>query len=306
MLNAVDKGLLETVADLYKIPSGAFSLRKNGSGLFINSSENVTVKAKEGQPGIDVIVKPGTKNESIHIPVIISQSGIKDMVYNTIEIGEGADVVLVAGCGIHNSGSEASQHDGVHNIIIKKGARLRYIEKHYGEGNGSGGKILNPQTVVEIHEGGIGEFEMVQIGGVDSTHRVTEAKLGKRAKLVIKERLMTHGEQEAFSDIKIELNGEEALADVISRSVAKHTSSQVFRAQVIARSAGRGHVECDSIIMDSAKISSIPEIRAEHPEAELTHEAAIGKISGEQIIKLMSLGLSEEEAVKVVIEGFLR
>jgi Fe-S cluster assembly scaffold protein SufB len=306
MLNALDKKLLSTVADLHDVPQGAYSIRKDGESLLINSIENIVISPKKDRPGIDIKVKPGTKNQAVHIPVIISMSGIKEVVYNTIEIGEDADILLVAGCGIHNPGSKESRHDGVHEIIIGKNAKLRYVEKHYGEGTGKGKRVLNPKTVIEVHENGTGEFEMVQIEGVDDTHRITEAKLHERARLIMTEKLMTHQDQKARSDVVVELLGKGSSVKVVSRSVAKGSSLQVFQPRVVAKAEGKGHVECDSIIMDSGKIRSVPEIWAEHPLAELTHEAAIGKIAGEQIIKLMSLGLTEEEAVRAVIEGFLR
>lgn len=305
-LNAIENELLEKIADLHKIPTGAVNIRKNGEGILRHSSANIEVRPKSDKPGIDVIVAPGTKNEAVHIPVMITMSGVKDVVYNTIVIGERADVTVIAGCGIHNSGSEKSQHDGIHEIIVKKGARMRYIEKHYGEGEGRGEKVLNPQTLLTMDENSIVEMELVQIKGVDSTIRDTKAKLFDGASLIITERLLTHGHQQAVSDMIIELNGKDANAQVISRSVAKDDSKQVFRPIVIARESSKGHVECDSIIMNHGKISSTPAITAEHPDAQLTHEAAIGRIAEEQLLKLMTLGLTEEEAEDVILRGFLQ
>ncbi|HHV71108.1 MAG TPA: SufD family Fe-S cluster assembly protein [Clostridia bacterium] len=306
MLNAIDKHLLKTIADLHDIPQGAYNIRKNGVGISRSSTANIEIKTKEDKPGIDVIIKPGTKGESVHIPVIISAEGLNDVVYNTFDIGEGADVLIVAGCGIHNSGEGKAQHDGIHNFIVRKGARVRYVEKHYGEGNGRGERILNPQTILELEEGAYAELEMVQIKGVDSTKRYTEAKLGKEAHLLITERLLTHGNQFAESRILIELIGQDSSTQVISRSVAQEDSKQIFYPRVVGYNRCRGHVQCDSIIMDNAQIRAIPEISANHPDAQLIHEAAIGKIAGEQLIKLMSLGLSEKEAEKTILEGFLR
>lgn len=305
-LNAIDSELLKTIADLHKIPTGAFNIRKDGEGIGRSSSANIEVRPKKDKAGIDVIVAPGTKNEAVHIPVLITISGIVDVVYNTIEIGEGADVTVVAGCGIHNTGSKKSQHDGIHEIIVRKGARMRYLEKHYGEGDGTGERILNPKTIVTMEEDSIVEMEMVQVKGVDNTVRDTKAKLFDGASLTITERLLTHGNQEAVSDMVIELEGEGANAQVISRSVAMDNSSQIFRPIVIAKAPSKGHVECDSIIMNKGKISSSPAIAAEHPDAQLTHEAAIGKIAEEQLMKLMTLGLSEEEAEDVILRGFLQ
>ena len=305
-LNAIENELLKNVADLHKIPSGAVNIRKNGEGVLRHSTANIEVRPKSDKPGIDVIVAPGTKNEAVHIPVMITMSGVIDVVYNTIIIGEWADVTVVAGCGIHNSGSEKSQHDGIHEIIVKKGARMRYIEKHYGEGEGSGTRVLNPQTLLIMEENSMAEMELVQIKGVDNTVRDTKAKLAEGASLIVTERLLTHGNQEAVSDMTIELNGKGANAQVISRSVAKDTSKQVFTPVVIARANSKGHVECDSIIMEQGKISSTPAITAEHPDAQLTHEAAIGRIAEEQLLKLMTLGLTEEEAEDVILRGFLQ
>ncbi|SHF81288.1 Uncharacterized protein family (UPF0051) [Caldanaerobius fijiensis DSM 17918] len=305
-LNAIDSELLKTVADLHKIPRGAFNIRKNGQAVERRSSDHIQVIPKTDKPGIDIIVAPGTKNEAVHIPVLITLSGVVDVVYNTIEIGEGADVVVVAGCGIHNPGSERSQHDGIHEIIVRKGARMRYIEKHYGGGEGTGERVLNPKTILIMEEDSVVEMELTQIKGVDSTLRDTKAKLAKGANLTIVERLMTHGRQEAISDMLIELEGEGCSAKIISRSVARDDSKQVFRPVVVAKAPAKGHVECDSIIMDRGKISSSPAISAEHPEAQLTHEAAIGKIAQEQLMKLETLGLSEKEAEDVILRGFLQ
>jgi Fe-S cluster assembly scaffold protein SufB len=303
-LNAIDSELLKTIADLHKIPAGAVSIRKDGKGSQ-RSSANIQVKPKADKPGIDVIVAPGTKNEAVHIPVLITMSGLIDVVYNTIIIGEGADVTVVAGCGIHNPGGEKSQHDGIHEIIVKPGARMKYIEKHYGEGEGSGERVLNPTTILTLEKDSFVEMELTQIKGVDSTVRKTKATVHEGASLVVTERLMTHGNQDAVSDMYVELIGENSSAKVISRSVAKDNSKQAFKPNVVAKSKAKGHVECDSIIMDKGMISSTPAIAAEHPDAQLTHEAAIGKIAEEQLIKLMTLGLSENEAEDVILKGFL-
>lgn len=305
-LDAIDRDLLKTIADLENTPQGAYNIRRNGTAVARQSSANIEIVSKTDKPGIDILVKPGTKNESVHIPVILSSSGFSDLVYNTFDIGEGADVLVVAGCGIHNPGEAEARHDGIHEIFVHKGARMRYVEKHYGEGPGQGERILNPTTIIHVEEGGTAELELVQIRGVDNSRRVTNADVAAGGHLFITERLLTHGSQHADSDIVVELVGEDASTDVISRSVAKDSSTQVFRPRVIATSRARGHVECDSIIMGQAQISSVPEIAARHPEAELTHEAAIGKIAGEQLIKLMTMGLTEEEAVNTILQGFLR
>jgi len=305
-LNAIDSELLKTIADLHKIPSGAINIRKDGQGVERRSSAHIQVRPKTDKPGIDVIVAAGTKNEAVHIPVLITLSGVTDVVYNTIEIGEGADVTVVAGCGIHNPGSEKSRHDGIHEIIVHKGARMKYVEKHYGEGDGTGERVLNPKTILTMEKDSIVEMELTQIKGVDSTIRDTKAKLAEGASLTIVERLLTHGRQEAVSDMLIELEAKGSNAKVVSRSVAKDDSKQIFRPVMVAKALARGHVECDSIIMDRGKISSSPAISAEHPDAQLTHEAAIGKIAEEQLMKLETLGLSEKEAEDVILRGFLQ
>lgn len=305
-MNVLDNKLLREVADLHDIPQGAFNIRKNGELLSRKSSANIEIKTRIDKPGIDIIIKPGTKGESVHIPVIVTATGVDDIVYNTFDIGEDSDVLVVAGCGIHNPGDKKTQHNGIHNFIIRKGARMRYIEKHYGEGQGSGERILNPQTVVEIEEGGHAELELVQLRGVDSTKRVTLAKVHKNGHLLITERLLTHGSQIAESEMTVELVGEDASTQIISRSVAQEESQQVFYPRVIGLEKCRGHVQCDAIIMDKAQVRAIPEISAKHADAQLIHEAAIGKIAGEQIIKLMTLGLTEEEAEETILQGFLK
>ncbi len=304
MLDAIDKKLLEEVAGLHEIPQGAYNIRKNGAGIERNTTANIDIVTKTDKPGIDVIVKPGTKKESVHIPVILSQS-MDDLVYNTFEIGENSDVLIVAGCGVHNTGSKKAQHDGVHEFFIRKGARMKYVEKHYGEGDGSGARVLNPTTIIEIEEDGVAELEMVQIKGIDTAKRDTLVKLHKNAKLIVSERLLTYLEQSAVSDITVELLEEGSSAQVISRSVAQDKSEQVFHLNLRGHAACRGHIQCDSIIMHDAKVSSIPEISAFHSDAQLIHEAAIGKIASEQLTKLMCLGLTEKEAEDTILQGFL-
>lgn len=305
MLNAIDKKLLEEVADLHEIPQGAYNIRKNGEGVGRNTTANIDIITKTDKPGIDVIVKPGTKNESVHIPVIVSES-MDDMVYNTFEIGADSDVLIVAGCGIHNTGGKKAQHDGIHEFFVRKGAHMKYVEKHYGEGDGSGDRILNPTTIIEIEEDGVAELEMAQIKGIDSTKRDTIVKLRKNAKLIVSERLLTYLSQTAESNITVELLEENSTAQVISRSVAQNESKQVFHLNMRGYAECRGHIQCDSIIMHNAHVSSIPEITAFHADAQLVHEAAIGKIASEQLVKLMCLGLTEKEAEDTILQGFLK
>lgn len=306
-MEQMEKNLLKTVADISGfMPGSAFSLRKNGAGVERHSTEHVKILAKTDKPGIDIIVDANTVGESIHIPVILTDSGIQDMVYNDFYIGEGADVEIVAGCGIHNDGCDTSQHDGIHTFHIGRNASITYTEKHYGEGSGSGGRILNPTTVIHMEEGSFAKMDMSQIKGVDSTFRKTEANLGASAKLVIIEKLMTHGEQKAHSDVTVNLNGEDSVVQIVSRSVGKDTSVQVFHPIAVGNNRSRAHIQCDSIIMGKAKISSIPEIAANHVDAEIIHEAAIGKINNDQLIKLQTFGLNSEEAEKVIVDGFLK
>ena len=305
-LDEIQKRLLREVADLHEVPEGAYNIRSNSASAGRQSTANIEIVSKEDVSGLEIRIKPGTKNESVHIPVVMTQSGLKEVVYNDFFIGEGADVVIIAGCGIDNCGNQDSQHDGIHRFYVGKNARIRYVEKHYGSGTGSGKRILNPGTEVYMEEGSYAEMEMVQIKGVDDTERTTTAELAAGAKLVVRERLMTHGEQRAISKYTVNLNGEGASADVVSRSVAKDTSHQIFRSRINGNAACTGHTECDAIIMDKASVSAIPELTANHLDAALIHEAAIGKIAGEQLIKLMTLGLTEQEAEEQIVSGFLK
>ena len=305
-MDKIQLKLLEEVSGLHEVPEGAYSIRVNGQIHGKNSSENIEIVKKENEPGIDIYIKPGTKNESMHIPVILSQTGIKELVYNDFHIGEDCDVTIVAGCGIHNGGSEDSEHSGIHSFFVAKNARVKYVEKHYGQGDGNGKNIMNPKTHVELAENAYMEMETAQIKGVDSTKRSTTAILSKNATLVVNEKIMTHGNQFAETEFEVDLNGEGSGAHVVSRSVARDNSSQRFLSCINGNSRCSGHTECDAIIMDKATVIAIPEIKAVDPEASLIHEAAIGKIAGEQLIKLMTLGLTEKEAEEEIINGFLR
>ena len=306
-MNEMDLNLLRAIADIEKVPQGAYNLRKNGELDERHNTANIQIETKaDGKPGIDIHIQPGTKNESLHIPVILTQSGLKEMVYNDFYVGEDCDVTIVAGCGIHNSGCETSQHDGIHTFHVGKNARVRYIEKHYGEGEGPGERILNPQTEVYLDEGAYMELESTQIKGVDSTKRYTKIVCGKGAEVVVTEKLLTHGKQLAESEMDVMLDGEGATGRIISRSVAQDASTQVFYPRMVGNARCFGHVQCDSILMGEAKIKSIPAIIAEHPDAQLIHEAAIGRIAGDQLLKLMTLGLTEEEAEEKILNGFLR
>ena len=306
MMDAIQKELLMQIADLHGVPAGAYNFRVNGEGAGRNTTEHIDIVTKTDKPGIDIIIKPGTKNESVHIPVVLSQTGLKEVVYNDFHIGEDCDVTIIAGCGIHNSGDQDSQHDGIHTFFVGKNSRVKYVEKHYGEGDGRGSRVLNPQTIVHIEEGGRLEMDTVQIKGVDSTIRVTKADLAADANLVIREKIMTHGTQYAKTEFTVELNGEGCGADVVSRSVAKGESRQEFISVINGNNRCTGHTECDAILMDNGKVLATPALSANHLDASLIHEAAIGKIAGEQIIKLMTLGLTEEEAEQQIVSGFLK
>ena len=305
-MDAIQKNLLEQVADLHVVPEGAYNIRVNGKSEARSSSANIDIVSKPDKDGIDIIIKPGTKNESVHIPVVLSMSGLTETVYNDFYIGEDCDVTIVAGCGIHNCGVQNAEHSGIHSFHLAKNARVRYVERHYGEGDGKGQNIMNPNTVIEMDEGSYLEMETTQIKGVDSTVRTTHATVGPEATLIIKEKVMTHGKQLAKSDFTVDLNGDGCHTNVISRSVAKGESKQIFLARINGNARCYGHSECDAIIMDNAIVSAIPEVTANHLDASLIHEAAIGKIAGEQLIKLMTLGLTEKEAEEQIVNGFLK
>ena len=305
-MDAIQKNLLEQVADLHVVPEGAYNIRANGVSAGRNTTANIDIVTKEDKDGIDIIIKPGTKNQSVHIPVVLSMSGLRETVYNDFFIGEDCDVTIVAGCGIHNCGVQDAEHSGIHSFHVGKNAKVRYVERHYGEGDGMGQNIMNPTTVVEVEEGSYLEMETTQIKGVDSTIRTTNAKLGPRATLIIKEKVMTHGKQLAKSDFTVDLDGEDCHTNVISRSVARDESKQIFLARINGNAKCYGHSECDAIIMDNAVVSAIPEVTANCLDASLIHEAAIGKIAGEQLIKLMTLGLTEQQAEEQIVNGFLK
>lgn len=305
-MNNIEKDLLKIIADMDGVPSGAFNIRANGSLAERHTTPNVDIRTKTDKDGIDIIIRPGTKDETIHIPVIISDTGVNDLVYNDFIIGDDADVTIMAGCGIHNCGDEESRHDGIHTFFVGKNAKVKYIERHYGEGDGKGGRNMNPTTVVNVAEGGYMEMETSQIKGIDNTSRVTRATLDNDATLIIHEKLMTHGVQRAETDFSVDMNGTDCSANVVSRSVACDDSVQIFRSNINGNNKCSGHTECDAIIMDNARVSAIPEISANHIDASLIHEAAIGKIAGEQLIKLMTLGLTEQQAEEEIVNGFLK
>ncbi len=307
MLNEVQEHILQIVADMKGTGEGAVNIRSDGQKAFRRNSEHITIESKTDKDGIDIRIAPGTKHESVHIPVVLTKPGFQDMVYNDFFVGEGADVTIVAGCGIHNCGDCDSQHDGIHTFYVGKNARVKYIEKHYGEGEGSGKRILNPQTILYLEEGATVTLETSQIRGVDDTKRFTKAECrGANSEIIIREKLLTHGAQHAVSEMEVYLNGEGSRTQVVSRSVAQGSSSQVFYPRVEGNNRCFGHVQCDAIIMDSARVQAIPAITCNHVDASLIHEAAIGRIAGDQILKLETLGLTPEQAEQKILEGFLR
>lgn len=303
-MNNIEKDLLLAVADLHQVPSGAYNIRQNGKSIDRNSTKNIEIVPKKEKNGIDIIIKPNTINESVHIPVIISESGIEDLVYNDFYIGENSDVLIVAGCGIHNPSEKKSEHAGIHSFHLEKNAKVRYVEKHIASGQ-SGEKIFNPETNIEMKENSQMEMETTQLGGVTSSVRETKATLEDNAKLIIKEKVLTSGDEYVKTMFEVALKGENSSVDVISRGVARDNSKQVFYSNVMGENKCFGHVECDAILMDKAMISSTPVVSANNVDATLTHEAAIGKIAGEQLTKLMTLGLDEKEAEDLIIKGFL-
>lgn len=305
-LSEIDKELLAQIADLHSVPQGSYNIRKNGQGIDRVSNEDVQIIPKTDKSGIDIIVKEGVKNKSVHIPVIITVGGLSDLVYNDFYIGKNAEVLIVAGCGIHNDTSSNSQHDGIHTFHLEDGCKVKYIEKHLGIGNGKGDKVLNPVTDVQMKKDSQFEMETIQMGGVSSAKRQTFAKLGENAKLVIREKILTDKDQVATTNFEVTLQGKKSSVEVTSRSVAKANSKQTFCSNVIGQNECFGHVECDGILIDNANIISIPKIDAQNNQASLVHEAAIGKIAGEQLVKLQTLGLSEEEAQNEIIKGFLK
>ena len=306
-MEAIERDLLLQIADLHGVPEGAYNIRANGGSLGRNTTANIDIVTKtDGKSGIDIFIKAGTKNESVHIPVVISKAGLQEVVYNDFHIGADCDVVIVAGCGIHNGGDEDSDHSGIHRFVLDKNARVKYVEKHYGDGDGNGKRIMNPTTECELGENSYMEMETAQIKGVDSTSRTTKAKLDKGATLIVREKLMTHGDQVAETYFEVDMDGEDCSAHLVSRSVSKDRSKQVFTSVMNGNARCNGRSECDAIIMDEASVGAVPQVFANHIDASMVHEAAIGKLAGDQLIKLMTLGLTEQEAEEQIINGFLK
>ena len=305
-LDSIRLNILREVADLEGVPTGAYSIRVDGETFGKRSSDTIIIEKKADKPGIDIYIKASPRRESVHIPVILAESGLKEIVYNDFHIEEGADVLIIAGCGIHNCGVQDSEHSGIHSFYVGKCAKVKYVEKHYGEGDGNGKNVMNPHTVVYLAEGAYMEMETTQIKGVDSTKRKTEATLESKSTLIVHEKIMTHGSQFAETEFVVDLKGDDCGTHVVSRSVAKDNSRQLFISDVVGNAKCSGHTECDAIIMDNASVVAVPKIVANNTEASLIHEAAIGKIAGEQLIKLMTLGLDEKQAEEEIINGFLK
>lgn len=302
-LDQIEKELFQTVADVSEPPQGAFNFRLNGKSIGRQSSKNIDVQPQKN--GLIIKVAANTPDEVVHIPVVISKTGHKETVINDFYIGDNADVTIVAGCGIYNCGTSDSVHDGVHTFHVGKNAKVRYIEKHYGAGPGAG-KILNPVSKFYLEKGAYAEAELEQIRGVDSTNRITAAELKDGAKILIKEKMLTQGKQTAKSHIEAILNGKDSVADVVSRSVATDESRQEFTLHIEGNNACRGHSECDAILQDKGTVLATPSLDAKHVDAQLIHEAAIGKIASEQLDKLMTLGLTRNQAESQIINGFLK
>ena len=306
-MNAITEKLLGVVSDWFGTPAeGAYNIREDGLCAGRRSTEHISIQSKQDKPGLDITIDPGTKGETVYIPACVTHSNVDDLVYNDFYVGEGADVTIVAGCGVHAEGEEAARHNGIHRFFLQRGAHVLYLEKHIGTGDGTGSRVIDPETDIEMGEGSSMEMETTQISGVDASRRQTRARLAAGAKLLVRERILTDGVQRATTDFEVELNGDDSGCDLISRSVAKGDSHQDFRSRVFGNCRCTGHSECDAIIIGQGTVAAAPELVANHADAALIHEAAIGKIAGEQILKLRTLGLTEEEAEAKIVEGFLR
>ena len=305
-MNNVDKNLLKEINETLDEKTEVYNIRKNGESIKRKVNSYIDIVTKEDKSGLDIYVKENTLFGIVHIPVIITESGLTDVVYNDFHIGANANVIIMAGCGIHNDLHKDSEHDGIHRFYLEENAKVTYVEKHYGEGKGTGKKILNPTTEIYMKKGSSMNMDSVQIKGVDDTIRITKATLDANTTLEISEKILTTGKQTAKTEFIVDLNGENASVHVTSRSVAEGSSTQEFTSNITGNTKCYAHVECDAIIKDEGKVKAIPEIYAKNIDANLIHEAAIGKIAGEQLNKLMTLGLNEQEAEEVIIKGFLK
>lgn len=305
-MNDTDKNLLKEISDSDIEQADAYNIRKNGKGVSRKTNPYINIVPKEDNQGIDVYVKENTLLSIIHVPVLLTESGLKDVVYNDFHIGKNSNVIILAGCGVHNDKHKDTEHDGIHRFFLEENAKVKYMEKHYGEGDGSGKNILNPVTEIFMKPGSNMTMDTTQIKGVDDTLRETKAILDENTTLVINEKILTNGSQQAKTVFHVSLNGDHSSTHVTSRSVATENSYQEFVSDITGNSSCYAHVECDAILKENGHVKAIPEIYAKNPNANLIHEAAIGKIQGEQLMKLMSLGLNEKEAEDVIIKGFLK
>lgn len=305
-MNEITKELLRQVSDYKDGYEGAYNIRENGGCAGRKSTEHIRIESKTDAPGLEIHILPGTKGETVSIPACVTHGGVDDIVYNDFFVGEGADVLIVAGCGVHLETGEPARHNGIHRFFLEKNSHVIYQEKHVGTGNGLGQRSIDPVTEVYLKEGSELEMDSLQLGGVDHTIRKTSGVVGKDAKLIIRERILTDGEQQAKTEFEVEMEGENSSVNLISRSVARGHSYQAYRSRIVGNAACAGHSECDAILAEDGRVDAAPELTANHPEAALIHEAAIGKIAGEQILKLRTLGLTEEEAEAKIITGFLK
>lgn len=307
VLEKEDKELLDNITDSEQLFESAFNVRKNGCPFVKKETETIKiVSQKEGKEGIEIYVKNNGEKQLVNIPVLITKGGLDDLVYNDFYIESGAQVTIVAGCGIHNCDKSDSRHNGIHSFYLEEGAKVNYIEKHYGSGDGEGAKVLNPITRVFLKKNSSLEMETVQIEGVDSTIRETIAKLEDNTNLVIKEKIKTSKNQYAKTIFEVDLDGVNSSCHLISRAVAEDNSKQEFISNLRGNNKCYAHSECDAILKDNGIALANPIVLANNVDANLIHEAVIGKIAGEQLLKLMSLGLSEKEAEEVIINGFLK
>ncbi len=304
-MNEVTKKLLTEISDWDGGYKGAYNIRVDGTCAGRQSSEHIHIETKTDNPGLVIRIDAGTKGETVSIPACVTHGDVDDLVYNDFYIGEDADVVIVAGCGIHVETGEPARHNGIHRFILARGAHVKYVEKHIGTGKGAGLRSIDPVTEAELARDAVLEMDTAQIGGVDRSLRKTAAKLEKGSRLLIRERILTEHEQTAQTDFVVELNGEGSGVDLISRAVAKDRSHQGYHSVIIGNAPCTGHSECDAILAGQGTVDAAPELRARCEDAALIHEAAIGKIAGEQILKLRTLGLSEQEAESTIIDGFL-
>ena len=305
-MNKVEDKLLSELDQSKYEEADAYNIRVDGKSTRRKVSPYIEIESKTDKNGINVYIKDDTKFGIVHIPVLLTKSGLKDVVYNDFYIGKNANVIILAGCGIHNDLHEDSEHDGIHRFFLGENSTVKYTEKHYGEGSGNGKRILNPTTEIYMKKDSSMTMNTTQIKGVDDTFRKTYAELDQNATLVINEKILTNNANIAKTEFNIELNGKDSSTHVVSRSVATDSSYQEFISKVAGNTKCYAHVECDAILKDNGNVLAIPEIYAKSVDANLIHEAAIGKIAGEQLLKLMSLGMSEKEAEEAIITGFLK